>query len=97
MKSKPKGELKLIVPADFVAKRGNGLSALHKKLFKGVVKRDEGSEKTKKALTEVKANTRSLAMVLRSERELLSMNKEQENEIEELKLVIEEKNKEVFS
>ncbi|XP_006346783.1 uncharacterized protein [Solanum tuberosum] len=95
IKSKPKGELKLIVPVDFVAKRGNGLSALHKKLFKGVVKRDEGSEKKKKALTEVKANTRSLAMVLRSERELLSMNKEQENEIDELKLKIEEKNKEV--
>lgn len=100
-KSKPKGELKLLVPTDFVAKRGNGLSALHKKLFKGVVKRDEGSEekkkKKKKALTEVKENTRSLAMVLRSERELLSMNKEQENQIDELKLVIEEKNIEVFS
>ncbi|XP_055801342.1 uncharacterized protein LOC129870549 [Solanum dulcamara] len=97
-KSKPKGELKLLVPTDFVAKRGNGLSALHKKLFKGVVKRDEGSEENnnnKKALTEVKANTRSLAMVLRSERELLSMNKEQENQIDELKLVIEEKNIEV--
>lgn len=99
-KSKPKGELKLLVPTDFVTKRGNGLSALHKKLFKGVVKRDEGSEEKKKnnsnkALTEVKANTRSLAMVLRSERELLSMNKEQENQIDELKLMIEEKNKEV--
>lgn len=96
-KSKPKGELKLVVPTDFVVKRGNGLSALHKKLFKGVVKRDEESEKKKKkkngkALTEVKANTRSLAMVLRSERELLGMNKEHENQIDELKLMIEEKN-----
>ncbi|MCD7447622.1 hypothetical protein HAX54_032240 [Datura stramonium] len=51
------------------SEKGAGLSALHKKFFKGV-KRDEGSEK-KKALTEAKANTRTLAMVLRSERELL--------------------------
>ncbi|XP_009795890.1 uncharacterized protein LOC107776998 [Nicotiana tabacum] len=92
-----KGELKV---ADFVAedlkktaKRGTGLSALHKKLFKGV-KREEGSEK-KKALIEVKGNTRTLAMVLRSERELLSMNKEQEDQIVELKLMLEEKNIEV--
>ncbi|KAJ8562612.1 hypothetical protein K7X08_031064 [Anisodus acutangulus] len=74
-------------------KRGTGLSALHKKLFKGV-KRDESSEK-KKGLTEVKGNTRTLGMLLRSERELLSMNKEQENQIVELKLTIEEKNREV--
>ncbi|KAK4371555.1 hypothetical protein RND71_011030 [Anisodus tanguticus] len=97
---KQKGELKLVIPVDFIAedmkktaKRGTGLSALHKKLFKGV-KRDESSEK-KKGLTEVKGNTRTLAMLLRSERELLSMNKEQENQIVELKLTIEEKNREV--
>ncbi|XP_060186326.1 uncharacterized protein LOC132615733 [Lycium barbarum] len=99
IKSKPK-ELKLLTPVDFIAedlkktaKKGTGLGALHKKLFKGV-KRDEGNEK-KKALTEVKGNTRTLGMVLRSERELLSMNKEQENQIVELKLILEEKNKEV--
>ncbi|CAN4106678.1 unnamed protein product [Withania somnifera] len=91
-KSKPKGEVKLVVPMDFTEKRGSGLSGLHKKLFKGV-KRDEGSEeKKKKALSEVKGNTRTLAMLLRSERELLSMNKEQENQIDELKLMLEEKN-----
>ncbi|MCD7452049.1 hypothetical protein HAX54_014889 [Datura stramonium] len=99
-KLKQKGELKLLIPTDFIAedlkktaKKGAGLSALHKKFFKGV-KRDEGSEK-KKALTEAKANTRTLAMVLRSERELLSMNKEQENQIDELKLMLEQKNIEV--
>ncbi|THG05045.1 hypothetical protein TEA_027717 [Camellia sinensis var. sinensis] len=48
-----------------------------------------------KALTEVKSNTRTLAMVLRSERELLSQKKEQEVEITDLKLMVEEKNREV--
>ncbi|KAL3355053.1 hypothetical protein AABB24_019239 [Solanum stoloniferum] len=100
-----KGDLKLVIPVDFIAedlkktaKRGNGLSSLHKKLFKGSssgsgVKKEEGS--AMKALTEVKGNTRTLGMVLRSERELLSMNKEQEDQIVELKLMLEEKNREV--
>ncbi|XP_004250288.1 spindle pole body component 110 [Solanum lycopersicum] len=100
-----KGDLKLVIPVDFIAedlkktaKRGSGLSSLHKKLFKGSssgggVKKEEGS--TVKALTEVKGNTRTLGMVLRSERELLSMNKEQEDQIVELKLMLEEKNREV--
>lgn len=100
-----KGDLKLVIPVDFIAedlkktaKRGSGLSALHKKLFKGSssaagVKKEEGS--AKKALTEIKGNTRTLGMVLRSERELLSMNKEQEDQIVELKLMLEEKNQEV--
>lgn len=44
----------------------------------------------------MKANTRSLAMVLRSERELLGQCKEQELEITELKLTVEEKNREVI-
>lgn len=98
-----KGDLKLVIPVDFIAedlkktaKRGSGLSSLHKKLFKGSgggVKKDEGS--AMKALTEVKGNTRTLGMVLRSERELLSMNKEQEDQIVELKLMLEEKNREV--
>ncbi|XP_060186195.1 uncharacterized protein LOC132615601 isoform X1 [Lycium barbarum] len=103
MTKQKKGDLKLVIPVDFIAedlkktaKRGSGLSSLHKKLFKGSsgsVKKEEGS--AKKALTEVKANTRTLGMVLRSERELLSMNKEQEDQIIELKLMLEEKNREV--
>ncbi|XP_019191033.1 PREDICTED: uncharacterized protein LOC109185548 [Ipomoea nil] len=99
--AKKKGEYKLAIPADFIAedlkktarKGTTGLTSLHKKLFKGSAKRAEGGEP--KALTEFKGNTRTLAMVLRSERELLSMNQEQENQITELKLLLEEKNKEV--
>ncbi|KAI4298799.1 hypothetical protein L6164_032316 [Bauhinia variegata] len=88
----------LIIPSDLIsedlkknARRATGFSALQKKLF------GKGSSEKKevKALTEVKGNTRTLAMVLRSERELLSANKEQEMEIADLKLMIEEKNKEV--
>lgn len=67
---------------------------LHKKLFGNKGKGDE-SEGKKKALTEVKPNARTLAMVLRSERELLSQNKDQEMEITELKLMLEERNREV--
>lgn len=65
------------------------MGTLQRKLF--------GKEKEKvKALTEVKGNnTRTLSMVLRSERELLSMNKDQEIEISELKFQLEEKNREV--
>lgn len=78
------------------AKKSGGLSGLHKKLFKGSsgsVKK--GDESSKKALTEVKSNTRTLAMVLRSERELLSLNKEQEEQIADLKILLQEKNTEV--
>ncbi|KAG6416436.1 hypothetical protein SASPL_123866 [Salvia splendens] len=75
------------------AKKSAGLSGLHKKLFKGSAKK--GEESSKKALTEVKSNTRTLATVLRSERELLSLNKEQEEQIDELKILLEEKNREV--
>ncbi|KAG6394152.1 hypothetical protein SASPL_144732 [Salvia splendens] len=75
-------------------KKSAGLGGLHKKLFKGgLVKR--GDEGSKKALTEVRSNTRTLAMVLRSERELLSLNKEQEELIAELKFLLGEKNTEV--
>ncbi|XP_051134813.1 uncharacterized protein LOC127254007 isoform X2 [Andrographis paniculata] len=56
-------------------------------------KKEEQS--TKKALTEVKSNTRTLGMVLRSERELLSKNKEQEELIFQLKLLLEQKITEV--
>lgn len=55
--------------------------------------------KKNKALTEVKnsgnANTRTLAMVLRSERELLSQSKEQDDEIAALRLQLENKDREV--
>ncbi|KAL7130444.1 hypothetical protein ABFS83_13G134600 [Erythranthe nasuta] len=97
---------KFVVAADFLAedlkknaKKSTGLSGLHKKLFKGSsgissgAKR--GDESSKKALTEVKSNTRTLAMVLRSERELLSLNKEQDEQIAELKILLQEKNTEV--
>ncbi|KAG8385855.1 hypothetical protein BUALT_Bualt03G0088600 [Buddleja alternifolia] len=99
-------EPKFVVAADFWvedlkknAKKSSGLSGLHKKLFKGSsgssggAKR--GEESSKKALMEVKGNTRTLAMVLRSERELLSANKEQEEQIAELKTLLEEKSGEV--
>ncbi|KAG6383398.1 hypothetical protein SASPL_156848 [Salvia splendens] len=77
-------------------KKSAGLGGLHKKLFKGgLVKR--GDEGSKEALTEVRSNTRTLAMVLRSERELLSLNKEQEELIAELKFLLEEKNTEIKS
>lgn len=98
--------LKLTIAADLLAedlkkptsgsglpKKATPLGALHKKLFKAG-KRDEGKSE-RKALTEVKGNTRTLAMVLRSERELLSLNKEQETRISELKLMLEDKNREV--
>ncbi|KAL4562960.1 hypothetical protein LXL04_026991 [Taraxacum kok-saghyz] len=79
------------------ARRGaatTGFGGLHKKLFGSKGKGDE-SEGKKKALMEVKPNARTLAMVLRSERELLSQNKDQETEIIELKMMLEEKNREV--
>ncbi|CAI8590534.1 unnamed protein product [Vicia faba] len=104
MANKPKSvnpaSTKLFIPSDVIAKdlkkdakRVNGFSALQKKLF-GKSGSCEKKEKVK-ALTEVKGNTRTLAMVLRSERELLSINKDQEDEISRLKIMIENKNKEV--
>lgn len=87
--------VELVIPEELKkidTMRGGGgggkstLGTLQRKLF--------GKEKVK-ALTEVKGNTRTLSMVLRSERELLSMNKDQEVEIAELKLQLEEKNREV--
>lgn len=92
-------KVELVIPSDVIAddlkktaRKGAGLTVLQRKLFgKGSTEK----EKNVKALTEVKGNTRTLAMVLRSERELLSANKEQEIEINELKLLLEEKNREV--
>ncbi|KAJ1701559.1 hypothetical protein LUZ63_001338 [Rhynchospora breviuscula] len=84
-----------VLPPDPIAKEakgagkpsGSNISALSRKLFQ------KGAEK--KALTEVKSNTRTLAMVLRSERELLAQNKEYEDEICELRLLLEERNIEI--
>ncbi|KAL2932232.1 MORC family CW-type zinc finger protein 3 [Bienertia sinuspersici] len=107
--SKPKNNgdraLPLIVPADFIAedlkksaRKGSNLSALPKKLFgKGSNSSSNSTsgDKKAKALTEVKTNTRTLAMVLRSERELLTLNKDQETEISDLKSLLQERNLEV--
>ncbi|XWS15458.1 hypothetical protein CRYUN_Cryun34aG0002600 [Craigia yunnanensis] len=91
----------LVIPSDVVAedlkknaRKGAAFTALQRKLFgKGSVDKDR-DKKEVKALTEVKGNTRTLAMVLRSERELLSANKEQEMEIAELKFLLQDKNRE---
>ncbi|KAF2306056.1 hypothetical protein GH714_010656 [Hevea brasiliensis] len=101
--SSNKGVAGLVIPSDFIAKdlkrtarKGTTFIGLQKKLFG----KEKEKEKTVKALTDVKgtgnnSNARTLAMVLRSERELLSANKEQEMEIAELKLTLEAKNREV--
>lgn len=110
-RSKPKaGEAAnptgMVVAADFIAedlkkttRRGTNFIALQRKLFsKGPGSRSGSSGKEsreKKALAEVKPNTRTLAMVLRSERELLDQNKELELEVTELKSMLEHKNDEV--
>lgn len=88
----------LVVPADLIAEdtkktaKGSNLSALSRKLFQ---KGGSGDRAATKALAEAKANTRTLAQVLRSERELLSQNKEYEAEMSELRLLLEERNREV--
>ncbi|XP_022714451.1 uncharacterized protein LOC111274059 [Durio zibethinus] len=92
----------LVIPSDVLAedlkktaRKGAAFTALQRKLFgKGSADKDRDKEEVK-ALTEVKGNTRTLAMVLRSERQLLSSNKEQEMEIAELKLLLQDKNREV--
>lgn len=107
-KSKAVNRTALVIPSDAIAedlkktaRKGTSFTGLHKKLFgsgngKGTTACEEKKKKKEvKALTEVKGNTRTLAMVLRSERELLGTNKEQELEITELKLILEEKNREV--
>lgn len=87
-------------------KKGPNFGGLHKKLFgKGVVGLTAGSTSSTgssgshnnktKALTEVKSNTRTLAMVLRSERELLGKNKDLEEELLALNLIIQDKHSEV--
>jgi hypothetical protein len=101
MDKKPSAKNLLPVPPAAVAPAKNGggggkLPGLSRKLFqKGP------SEGKRKALTEVKnsgnANTRTLAMVLRSERELLAQGKEQEDEIAALRLQLDHKDSEVRS
>ncbi|XP_050370287.1 uncharacterized protein LOC126788356 [Argentina anserina] len=99
--SKPKPVTGMVVPSDVIsdglkktAKNGSNFASLHRKLF-GKAAGSADKKKEVKALTEVKGNTRTLAMVLRSERELLSLNKNQESEIAELKLMLQDKNREV--
>ncbi|KAJ0843442.1 hypothetical protein HanRHA438_Chr15g0691381 [Helianthus annuus] len=87
-----------VIADDFRKKAGirggtTGFGGLHKKLFGSKGKNDE--KKALASLSDVKPNARTLAMVLRSERELLSQNKDKETEIIELKLLLEEKNREV--
>ncbi|KAJ6304548.1 hypothetical protein OIU77_018246 [Salix suchowensis] len=91
----------LVIPSDLIAedlkktaRKGTGFMGLQRKLFG---KENKKEMKGVKALTEAKVNgnTRTLAMVLKSERELLSANKEQELEIHKLKLMLEDNNKEV--
>ncbi|XP_030491072.2 uncharacterized protein LOC115707299 [Cannabis sativa] len=101
-KTKVDNRVGLVIPSDIIAedlkktaRKGSNFGTLHKKLFGKGTSSSEKEKKEVKALTEVKGNTRTLAMVLRSERELLSLTKEQEMEISELKLVLEKKNTEV--
>ncbi|KAG0477190.1 hypothetical protein HPP92_014031 [Vanilla planifolia] len=93
--------MELAIPADVVSQdlkrtapkgSGGGFSGLQHKLFG----RKESADRTpRKALSEANGNTRTLGMVLRSERELLAQNKEYKDEISELRLLLLEKNKEV--
>ncbi|XP_059437334.1 uncharacterized protein LOC132170386 [Corylus avellana] len=102
-KPKPVNRTALVIPSDALAadlkktaRKGTSFSGLQKKLFgKGANGFEEEKKKKEvKALTEGKGNARTLAMVLRSERELLGLNKEQEMEIAELTRLLEEKNTE---
>ncbi|KAE8723101.1 oligopeptide transporter 5-like [Hibiscus syriacus] len=100
-KSANKTTGQLVIPSDVIAedlkktaRKGAAFTALQRKLF-GKGSSNKENKKEVKALTEVKGNTRTLAMVLRSERELLSANKELEMEVSELKLLLQDKNREV--
>ena len=80
------------------ARKGTSFKGLHKKLFgtgNETIVFDSKKKKEVKALTKVKENTRTLAMVLRSERVFLGMNKELEMEISQLKFMLKEKSIEV--
>ncbi|XP_074307420.1 uncharacterized protein LOC141642488 [Silene latifolia] len=82
------------LPSNFIAEEVKKGSKIKKLFGKGSEKSSLSSSssevmKTKaKALTEVKANTRTLAMVLRSERELLNLNKQQQSDIDRLNALL---------
>ncbi|KAK8517226.1 hypothetical protein V6N12_032422 [Hibiscus sabdariffa] len=98
-KSNNTGMGPLLIPSDVLAeglkksaRKGTALTALQRKLFGNGSADKERSKKEVRALTEAKGNTRTLAMVLRSERELLTANKELETDIAVLKLQLQDKN-----
>lgn len=99
----------LVIPSDVIAedlkktaRKGGNFGGLQRKLFGGKIENEKKSEVKALPLREVKGgggnnnvNARTLAMVLRSERELLNANKEQCIEISQLKMLLQEKNNEV--
>ena len=97
--------VKMVILFDVIAedlkkttRKGTSFKGLHKKLFgtgNETIVFDNKKKKEVKALTKVKENTRTLAMVLRSERVFLGMNKELEMEISQLKFMLKEKSIEV--
>ncbi|XP_062214572.1 uncharacterized protein LOC133915436 [Phragmites australis] len=106
MDKKPPAKNHLQVPpaTTVAAAKNNGgggkLPGLSRKLLFQKGSSEGGNKKKAAALTDVKngcnnANTRTLAMVLRSERELLAQSKAQEDEIAALRLQLENKDREV--
>ncbi|KAL9455570.1 hypothetical protein AB3S75_004899 [Citrus x aurantiifolia] len=99
----------LVIPSDVIAedlkktgRKGGNFGGLQRKLFGGKIENEKKLEVKALPLREVKGgdgnknvNARTLAMVLRSERELLNANKEQGIEISQLKMLLQEKNNEV--
>jgi len=104
-KKPPSAKARLPVPPAAVAAAaktngGGKLPGLSRKLFQKGSSADAAAAKKTKALTDVKnggnnANTRTLAMVLRSERELLAQSQAQEEEIAALRLQLENRDREV--
>ncbi|XP_066330466.1 uncharacterized protein [Miscanthus floridulus] len=104
-KKPPSSKNQLPVPpaAAAAAAKNNGggkLPGLSRKLFQKASSTEAAAPRKTKALTDVKnggnnANTRTLGMVLRSERELLAQTKAQEDEIAALRLQLENKDREV--
>jgi small-conductance mechanosensitive channel len=101
-KKPPKNQLPVPPAAASAAKNNGGgkLPGLSRKLFQKASSTAAAAPRKTKALTEVKnsgnnANTRTLAMVLRTERELLAQTKAQEDEIAALRLQLENKDREV--
>jgi len=104
-KKPPSSKNQLPVPpaAAAAAAKNNGggkLPGLSRKLFQKASSTEAAAPRKTKALTDVKNggnndNTRTLGMVLRSERELLAQTKAQEDEIAGLRLQLENKDREV--